>query len=213
MRQYSLLDKMVGHLSRVVQTIHGPAPSTGRAIPDTGLDEDIAATDQERLHEARLMRINYTGEVCAQGLYQGQALTARTAQVREKMNECAMEENDHLNWCRGRLKALDNRTSYLDPLWYAGSWVIGATAGIAGDKWSLGFVAETEHQVVAHLRSHLDRLPESAQKSRAVIEQMIIDEGQHATSAENEGAAELPLPIKRAMTMMGKVMTSTVYYV
>jgi ubiquinone biosynthesis monooxygenase Coq7 len=160
----------------------------------------------------RLMRINHTGEVCAQALYQGQALTAKLPEVRQSMERAAQEENDHLAWCDSRLKAPDNRKSLLNPFWYAGSFMIGAAAGLAGDKWSLGFVAETEHQVEDHLENHLKRLPPQDQKSRAVLEQMKEDEIHHATVALEAGGAELPGPIKLAMKLTSKLMTKSVYY-
>ena len=159
------------------------------------------------------MRINHCGEVCAQALYQGQALTAKLPEVREKMEQAATEENDHLQWCADRLKELDSHTSFFNPFWYVSSFSIGAVAGLLGDKWSLGFVAETEYQVVRHLQSHLDELPENDKKSRAVIEQMKEDELHHATVAIEAGGAELPTPVKLAMRSMAKVMTKSVYWV
>ena len=158
------------------------------------------------------MRVNHCGEVCAQALYQGQALTAKLPEVRQRMERAAQEENDHLDWCESRLKALDNRKSLLNPFWYAGSFLIGAAAGVAGDKWSLGFVAETEHQVEAHLESHLERLPSQDQKSRAVLEQMKTDEIHHAEMALEAGGAKLPAPIRLAMKLTSKLMTKSVYY-
>ena len=158
------------------------------------------------------MRINHTGEVCAQALYQGQALTARLPQVRNRMERAAAEENDHLDWCEGRLQELDSRTSLLNPIWYAGSFAIGAAAGLAGDKWSLGFVAETEQQVGAHLDDHLNRLPERDSKSRAILEQMKEDEARHADQALKAGGAVLPGPIRFAMRLSSKIMTGTVYW-
>ncbi len=159
------------------------------------------------------MRINHSGEVAAQGLYQGQALTARLPQVRDKMQRAAQEENDHLAWCEHRLKQMGTHTSYLNPLWYLGSVAIGAAAGIAGDKWSLGFVAETEHQVVRHLDEHLSRLPSQDGKSRAILEQMRVDEGQHATHALDGGGVPLPEPIRKVMSLTSKVMTRTAYWI
>jgi len=158
------------------------------------------------------MRINHTGEVCAQALYQGQALTAKLPTVRQSMERAAQEENDHLAWCETRLRELDNRKSLLNPFWYASSFVLGAAAGLAGDKWSLGFVAETEHQVEAHLNDHLNRLPPQDGKSRAVVTQMKEDEIHHATVALEAGGAALPGPIKLAMKLTSKLMTGSVYY-
>ncbi len=156
---------------------------------------------------ASLMRVNHVGEVCAQALYQGQALTSRSAEVRNKMNEAAEEEIDHLNWCYQRIEQLDSHTSYLNPLWYIGSFTLGLGAGLAGDKWSLGFLAETERQVVAHLESHLERLPEEDTISRAIVSQMAEDEARHADMAVENGAAELPELVKQAMKVTARFMT------
>lgn len=161
----------------------------------------------------RLMRINHAGEVAAQGLYQGQALSARLPQVRAQMERAALEENDHLDWCESRAKALGTHVSYLNPLWYTGSMAIGALAGLAGDKWSLGFVAETEKQVVKHLHEHLQRLPETDTISRAILEQMKEDEGHHATVALEAGGAELPYPVKKLMGVVSRVMTRTAFWI
>lgn len=168
--------------------------------------------DQRKLSR-QLMRVNHAGEVAAQALYQGQALTARDPNVQQKLIESAQEENDHLAWCRHRAESLGGQTSLLDPLWYAGSLAIGATAGLIGDKWSLGFLAETEHQVTEHIERHLDRVPESDQKTRAILEQMKIDEMHHATVAVENGAAELPGPVKQLMTGVSKVMTKTAFWI
>jgi len=157
------------------------------------------------------MRVNHSGEVSAQGLYQGQALTAKLPDVRAKMEQAAIEENDHLVWCEQRLKDLDARKSLLNPIWYGGSFLIGATAGLLGDKWSLGFVAETEHQVVRHLDEHLESLSESDERSRAILDQMKIDEAKHATTALHHGGADLPTAVKKIMGLMSKVMTRTAY--
>lgn len=212
MRQLSLNDKLIMLADNALKTLAGGYQVTERAKP--GDTEPVTElTPEEQKHAAGLMRINHCGEVCAQALYQGQALTARLPDVREKMEQAAAEENDHLEWCYQRLKQLNNRTSLFNPLWYVGSFTIGAVAGAMGDKWSLGFVAETEHQVVRHLESHLQKLPENDTQSRAILEQMKIDEMEHATAAIAAGGAALPAPIKSMMHLMGKVMTSTVYYV
>jgi len=158
------------------------------------------------------MRIDHTGEVCAQALYQGQSLTARLPEVRKKMERAAAEENDHLDWCERRIEELGGRTSLLNPLWYAGSFAIGALAGLAGDKWSLGFVAETEQQVGEHLDEHLEQVPPQDAKSRAILEQMKQDELQHANQALAGGGVPLPAPVKLAMRLSSKVMTRTVYW-
>jgi 3-demethoxyubiquinol 3-hydroxylase len=159
------------------------------------------------------MRVNHSGEVAAQALYQGQALTARLDQVRDKMTEAAQEENDHLAWTEARVRELGGHLSYLNPVWYLGSFLIGAAAGAAGDRWSLGFVAETEHQVVAHLDRHLARLPAQDARSRAILEQMRVDEARHATVALEAGAAALPEPVKRLMGLASQVMTRTAYWI
>ena len=166
----------------------------------------------QRDHIARLMRINHTGEVCAQALYQGQAVTAKDPAVRQNMERSAQEENDHLDWCERRIHELGGRTSLLNPLWYAGSFAIGAAAGIAGDKWSLGFVAETERQVEMHLEEHIAQIPPADRKTHAILEQMKSDEIAHATKAVASGGAELPGPVKLVMKLTSKVMTRSVYH-
>ena len=200
-----------------LRTLFGGVATTGRVNPSDGVPGSAAADaelgDAEKALAGRLMRINHAGEVAAQGLYQGQALTAKLPRVRGQMEQAAVEENDHLEWCRRRATELGTHTSYLDPFWYLGSIAIGASAGLAGDKWSLGFVAETERQVVKHLESHLQQLPPHDTKSRAILEQMKIDEGRHATSAMSAGGAELPPPVKKVMSLASKVMTKTAYWV
>lgn len=205
------VDNLVINLDSALRTLYGKPRVTERANPAVPHAER-EMSEAERCHAARLMRINHTGEVCAQALYQGQAATARLTDVREVMERAALEENDHLDWCEGRLNELDDRKSLLNPLWYAGSFLIGAVAGIAGDRWSLGFVAETERQVTAHLEEHLSRLPPQDDKSRAILEQMKADEMHHATTALEAGGAELPFPIKTAMKLTSKLMTKSVYY-
>ena len=183
-------------------------PSANRASPADQHDID-PIQDQTMLKDqsAALMRVNHVGEVCAQALYQGQALTSRSPDVREKMNEAAEEEIDHLNWCFRRIEQLDSHTSYLNPIWYLGSFALGVGAGLAGDRWSLGFLAETERQVVEHLESHLDRLPEEDTVSHAIVAQMAEDEAKHAEMAIDNGAAELPDMVKTAMKLTARVMT------
>ncbi|TQV73733.1 2-polyprenyl-3-methyl-6-methoxy-1,4-benzoquinone monooxygenase [Aliikangiella marina] len=212
MRNISFSDRLVMLADNALKTIAGGYQVTSRPSPAKNADTS-ELTSEEAKHSAGLMRINHCGEVCAQALYQGQALTARLPEVREKMEQAAAEENDHLEWCANRLSQLDSRVSLFNPLWYAGSFTIGAVAGAIGDKWSLGFVAETEHQVVRHLQSHLAKLPQSDHESRAILEQMKEDEMHHATVAVAAGGADLPAPVKSMMHLMGKVMTSTVYYV
>ncbi len=193
-----------------LRTLFGKPSVTERPNPENTVAEGELSANEKEL-AGRLMRINHSGEVAAQGLYQGQALTAKLPDVREKMERAAEEENDHLDWCKQRINELDTHTSYLNPLWYFGSVAIGAAAGLAGDKWSLGFVAETEHQVVRHLTSHLNQISENDHKSRAILEQMKEDEGHHATAALDAGAAELPVPVKKFMALTSKIMTKTVY--
>ena len=209
----SPVDKLISVTDNALRTLFGGYQVTERKNPSDHLADESKLSAQEKSHAAGLMRINHCGEVCAQALYQGQALTAKLPEVREKMEQSAAEENDHLQWCSDRLSQLDSRTSLLNPLWYASSFSIGAVAGALGDKWSLGFVAETEHQVVKHLDSHLKQLPQGDLKSRVIIEQMKQDEEHHATVAIEAGGAALPAPVKLVMKSMAKVMTKTVYWV
>ncbi|MCP5352419.1 MAG: 2-polyprenyl-3-methyl-6-methoxy-1,4-benzoquinone monooxygenase [Chromatiales bacterium] len=209
-RAYSPLDDLLIQFDQALRTVVGRPAVTGREHPASDTP-DSKLSDSEKRHVAGLMRINHSGEVAAQALYQGQALTARLPEVREAMEHAAAEENDHLDWCESRLHELNDRTSLLKPFWYAGSFAIGALAGAIGDKWSLGFVAETERQVVRHLDDHLGKLPPQDARSRRILEQMRIDEGQHATTAVEAGGAELPAPIKKLMTLTSKVMTATAY--
>ncbi len=210
MRHYSPIDHLLINLDQAVRTVFGKPQVTERPTPaDT--HEDAALSEEERRRAACMMRVNHAGEVSAQALYQGQALTAKLPEVREKMERAALEENDHLDWCEGRIKELGSHTSVLNPAWYAGSFAIGALAGAAGDKWSLGFVAETEHQVVKHLEDHLRHLPPQDIKSRAILEQMKEDETHHATVALEAGGAALPWPIKKLMGLVSRVMTLTAY--
>ena len=183
-----------------------------RQHPDADLDEPVL-NEQEKKHVSALMRVNHTGEVCAQALYSGQALTAQSAATTITMQQAAREETEHLAWCESRIEALGGHTSILNPLFYAGSFAIGAVAGALGDKWSLGFLEETEKQVGAHLASHLNQLPMIDEKSRRIIEQMQVDEAKHANDAKQQGAAELPTPIKFCMTKMSQLMTSTTYHI
>ncbi len=211
-RDYTSADRLLMGIDQAMRTLFGRPQVTERRNPAVGIPE-VEMSAQERDHTARLMRINHTGEICAQALYQGQALTARLPEVRGSMERAADEENDHLDWCETRLAELGSRTSFLNPFWYAGSFAIGAAAGLAGDKWSLGFVAATEHQVGAHLDGHLAQLPAQDEKSRAILEQMKVDEAHHATVALESGGAKLPKPIQFAMTLTSKVMTRTVYWI
>jgi ubiquinone biosynthesis monooxygenase Coq7 len=209
-RNYSALDQVLMNLDQAVRTVFGRPEITERDYPAKGLDEP-ELTEDERKHVAGLMRVNHAGEVCAQALYQGQALTAKLPKVRASMERAALEENDHLDWCEKRIHDFGSHTSVLNPLWYAGSFAIGALAGAIGDKWSLGFVAETEKQVVKHLQSHFQQLPEADVKSRAILEQMQVDEAQHGATALKAGGAELPEPVKKLMQLTSKIMTGTAY--
>lgn len=214
MRQFSFLDEVCLNIDTALRTLFGLPKDTGRPRPDKDVDPhvDSALSMQQKAEAAALMRVDHCGEVCAQGLYQGQAITARLDDVKIAMQRAANEENDHLRWCRERVKELGSHTSYLDPLFYLGSVAIGATAGLIGDKWSLGFVAETEKQVVRHIDDHLQRLPENDIRSRKILEVMRADELAHATNALASGGAALPAPVKFAMRWMSKVMTTTTYY-
>lgn len=210
-RSLTPLDRLVGHVDDALRTLFA-SPHASRANPATDIrDSDVDAAGRELA--GRLMRVNHSGEICAQALYQGQALTAKLPDVREKLEQAAQEENDHLAWTAERIGELGTHTSYLNPLWYAGSFLIGAAAGLAGDKWSLGFLAETERQVVDHLTGHLSRLPEQDEKSQVIVRQMRDDEGKHATLAVESGAAELPAPVKRLMRLASRVMTNTAHWV
>ena len=206
----TLLDHLLGAADEALRTLAGavtaarPTPASDRSVP-------VSASD--RRHAAGLMRVNHTGEICAQALYSGQALVARDGRVRSALREAAGEERDHLAWCRRRLGELDARPSLLDPLWYAGSFAWGVTSGLAGDKWSLGFLAETEAQVERHLEGHLDQLPADDDASRAIVEKMREDEVRHGSTGRALGAAELPYPVKRAMQAASRVMTRTAYWV
>ena len=210
MRHFSPFDQLIMQGNHAIRTIFGQPEITERSYPaEKVIDTELS--DEQRKHVAGLMRINHAGEIAAQALYSGQALTAKLEDVRESMNRAALEENDHLDWTDKRLQELGSQRSLLAPFWYAGSFVIGAAAGAAGDKWSLGFVAETEKQVVKHLEEHLHKLPENDQRSRAILQQMKEDEQHHATVALEHGARELPWFVRKLMTLTSKVMTKTAY--
>ena len=212
MNNLNRLDNLIAQFDQALRTCT-PGAQTGRRVsPAQKADKDSTELDSEALkHSAGLMRINHTGEVCAQALYHGQAMTAKLVHVRTSMEDAAAEEIDHLDWCEERLTDLDSRPSMLNPFFYTISFAIGAAAGIAGDKWSLGFVAETEKQVCNHLRDHLDNLPEDDHKSRAVLQQMIIDEEKHGKSAEEAGGAPLPEVVSIAMASVSRVMKLATY--
>jgi ubiquinone biosynthesis monooxygenase Coq7 len=209
-RNFSAADSLVINLDQALRTLFGRPLVTERTNPAEDCEES-GLPEAEKDHIARLMRINHTGEVCAQALYQGQALTARKAEVRRSMERSAAEENDHLDWCEQRVEELGGRLSMLNPFWYAGSFVLGAAAGLAGDKWSLGFVAETEKQVEGHLEEHLAQVPESDCRTRAILEQMKEDEIRHGQTARAHGGVTLPNPIKAAMQLTSRLMTASVY--
>ena len=206
-RHLSPLDNIVAHAETALKTL-AAKPVANRAAP-TPSSEALPLSEQERALSASLMRINHTGEVCAQALYQGQALTAKLDSVRKEMEQAAQEEVDHLAWCETRIQQLDSRTSQLNPLFYAMSFGIGATAGLVSDKVSLGFVAATEEQVCEHLRDHQKLLPAADTESRAIIDQMLIDEEKHGHAALEAGGTKFPKEIKRLMTFFSKVMTKT----
>lgn len=215
MRKFEFLDRAILELDKALQTRVGAKKMSQRPTPQPSakdLNDDLT-TDAEKSRAARLMRVNHAGEVAAQALYQGQAFTARLENVREQMQDAAAEEIDHLAWCEDRLKELGAQPSVLNPVWYAGSFAIGALAGLAGDRWSLGFVEETERQVVAHLQEHLDQIPEHDQRTRTIIEQMQADEAQHGDVAKQAGARPLPEPIKALMSLSSKFMTKTSYWI
>lgn len=209
-RRYTTLDRALIHLDQALRTVFGQPLTSGRERPE-GAPAEL--TPAERQRAVRLMRVNHTGEVCAQALYQGQALTARRDAVRESLEQAAAEEGDHLAWCEARVRELGGHTSVLNPLFYAGSLTLGALAGRAGDRWNLGFLAETERQVVRHLEDHLQRLPAGDHPSRAILEQMKEDEGHHAVTASQAGGAELPAPLRLVMKATSKVMTGTSYWI
>ena len=206
----SAFDQFIVQADRALRTIAGSAPTPQRSSPaKDAVEGDLS--EQDRRHAAGLMRVNHAGEVCAQALYQGQALTAKLPEVGQQMEEAAAEEIDHLAWCEERIDQLDGRTSLLNPVWYAASFGLGAAAGLISDKLSLGFVAATEEQVCNHLQEHLDQLPEEDYKSRAVIEQMLVDEKQHAESALDAGGYPFPKPVKKLMTLVSGAMTASSY--
>lgn len=211
-RTLTKLDRLLASIDDGLRTVLGPAPRPQRANPADRQPDKQLRSDERRL-SAGLMRVNHAGEVCAQALYRGQAVGARQPLVRRTMQQAAAEENDHLAWTDARLQELGDHTSYLNPLWYTGSFLIGAFASAVGDKWSLGFVAETERQVVAHLDGHLQRLPTDDQKSRAILEQMREDEGRHATVAIEAGAASLSPPLQELMRLTSKIMTRTAFWI
>ena len=205
------LDELIVAFDKGLRTVFAPAQSA-RPVPG----EELAhreLSEPQRAHSAALMRVNHAGEICAQALYQGQALTARNPQAKAALELAAHEETEHLAWTERRIAELGGRASLLNPAWYAGSFALGALAGLLGDRWNLGFLAETERQVVAHLQGHLDRLPVEDARSRAIVEKMKEDEARHATTAIEHGASELPRAARDAMRLSSKLMTETAYWI
>lgn len=205
------LDNFITEFDKGLRTVfssaHTVRPHPDHSVPDAPLSE------AEKKQAAALMRINHSGEVCAQALYNGQAITSRNASTEAALRQASQEETEHLAWCEKRIEELGGHKSLLNPVWYAGSFALGALAGALGDKWNLGFLAETEKQVGKHIESHLSRLPAQDEKSRAVLEQMKIDEARHAATALEHGGAELPLPVKLAMRLSSKLMTKTTHWI
>lgn len=211
-RQLTPLDKLFASATKALRTVLTPANrQAARSYPAAAVEE-ADLDSKQKAHAAGLMRVNHAGEVAAQALYQGHATVARNKDIEEQMQRAADEEFDHLAWCEQRMQELGSKPSRLSPLWYAGAYTIGAASGVLGDKWSLGFIAETEKQVCAHLESHLDRLPENDAKSRAIVKQMRDEEKVHGEDVIDAGAAELPRPIVQLMRATAKVMTKTAYW-
>ncbi len=209
-RHYSPTDQLISALSRRLSQLARPQPGSGRHNP-AGPSTDHALDATARRHAAGLMRVNHAGEVAAQALYQGQALVARNPKVREQLLNAASEEQDHLRWCEQRLQELGEAPSKLQPLWYAGSFAIGAAAGLAGDRWSLGFIDETERQVSEHLGEHLQQLPEDDERSRAIVKAMRADEDRHGREAREAGGRPLPTPVRGLMRQVAKLMKFGAY--
>ena len=211
-RQLTPLDRLLASANNALRTVATPAGRSARPNPAEHI-LDAELDDRQKAHAAGLMRVNHAGEVCAQALYQGHAAVARDKGIEAQIQRAADEEFDHLAWCEERIRELGEDVSKLSPFWYAGAFAIGAASGILGDRWSLGFIAETENQVCAHLDSHLDALPAEDAKSRAIVEQMRDEEEEHGDNAIDAGAADLPAPVKRLMQITAKVMTKTAYWV
>ena len=208
----NLTDRIIAEIDKGLKfSLHNYQKET-REYPASNI-EDNNLNEISRNHSANLMRVNHAGEVAAQGLYRGQALTAKLEGTKERMDQAALEELDHLSWCNKRLEELNDKPSALNPLWYGLSFGMGAIAGAAGDKWSLGFVHETEEQVVIHLKGHLDKLSNEDKKTVAILEQMSADEAKHSQEALDSGAENLPEGVKKLMSIVAKVMTKSSYYV
>lgn len=211
MRHYSGIDRLIQSFDQGLRSLVPGATSAHRENPAQTRSAPLSVS--EARHVAGLMRVNHSGEVCAQALYHGQALTAKLPNVRREMEQAAIEEQDHLAWCEDRLKELDSVPSILNPVWYGLSFAMGAAAGIAGDQYSLGFVAETERQVSLHLNDHLSQLPQQDDRSRKILEQMNEDELHHRDTALQAGGVDLPFPVRITMTAISKLMTKTSYYI
>jgi ubiquinone biosynthesis monooxygenase Coq7 len=211
-RELSAIDRLLAGANDALRTIAAPAGRPARENP-AGLIKESQLSSSEKSHAAGLMRVNHAGEVAAQALYKGHASVARDAEIEKQMQSAAAEEFDHLAWCEQRIQELGEEPSRLSPVWYAGAFTIGAVSGILGDKWSLGFIAETERQVVEHLDKHLDGLPREDARSRAIVEQMRDEEAEHGEKAIEAGAADLPPPVKTLMRFAAKFMTRTAYWV
>ena len=211
-RELSPIDRLLAGADNALRTVAAPAGRPARDNPATSIEEsDLSAA--QKSHAAGLMRVNHAGEVAAQALYKGHATVARDERIEQEMRQAAAEEFDHLAWCEQRIHELGEAPSRLSPIWYAGAYAIGAASGMLGDKWSLGFIAETERQVCAHLDSHLDGLPVEDARSRAIVERMRDEEAKHGENAVEAGAADLPGPIRTLMRITAKVMTKTAYWV
>jgi ubiquinone biosynthesis monooxygenase Coq7 len=210
-RRLTPIDRIISGLDYALRTVNSSPTRAARPNPAAGLDEP-ALSEAERRHAAGLMRVNHAGEIAAQGLYQGHAALARDPSIEDQMKQAADDELDHLAWCEERLSELGSAPSAFRPIWYAGSFALGAASGILGDKWSLGFIEETERQVSAHLTRHLDRLPEGDTRSRAIVTQMRDEEEEHGANANKAGAASLPEPVCDLMRAVAKIMTGTAYY-
>lgn len=211
-RQLTPLDRLLASANNALRTVAAPAGRSARPSPAEHII-DAKLDDEQKSHAAGLMRVNHAGEVAAQALYQGHATVARDKSIEEQMQRAADEEFDHLAWCEQRINELGENVSRLTPVWYAGAFAIGAASGILGDRWSLGFIQETESQVCVHLDSHLGSLPADDAKSRAIVEQMRDEEEEHGRNAADAGAADLPRPVRRLMQITAKVMTKTAYRV
>ena len=211
-RELTLADRLITGADNALRTLLAPSEGGKRSNPAQGMVDD-QLTDDERKHAAGLMRVNQSGEVAAQGLYQGHAFAARNRCLKEKLDHAADEERDHLNWCTERLEQLGTRPSVLNGAWYAGAFALGALSSIAGDRWSLGLIAETERQVTAHLTGHLDKLPSGDTRSRRIVSTMRDEEARHGRNAERDGASQLPDPMKRLMGRAARLMTTTAYWI